>query len=325
MPCETGTEIARAAKLLREGKLVAFATETVYGLGAHALDDRAAAGIFAAKERPAFDPLIVHIAERAQLNELVSEVPDLAVKLADAFWPGPLTMVLPKREIVPDLVTSGLPSVAVRIPAHPIARELLRTAGIPVAAPSANLFGQVSPTTAAHVSEQLGDRIDYILDGGPCTVGLESTVVAITREWVTLLRPGGTPVEVIEEVVGKVMIPEPAGPESDETAQHSPGMLTKHYAPRKPLFIVDDLSQASKKWNPAETGVLLLEESPLTEDFASVESLSPAGDLTEAAMNFFAALRRLDKADIARIVATPFPDQGLGRALNDRLRRASVR
>ncbi|MCA9040931.1 MAG: threonylcarbamoyl-AMP synthase [Planctomycetaceae bacterium] len=323
MTCQMGQDISLAAELLREGKLVAFATETVYGLGAHALDETAAARIFAAKERPTFDPLIVHIADRARLHELVLDVPEKAHKLAEEFWPGPLTLVLPKRDIVPGLITSGLPNVAVRIPAHPVAQKLLQEANIPIAAPSANLFGQVSPTSAEHVREQLGERIDYILDGGSCTVGLESTVVAVDQEQVTLLRPGGTSLESIEAIIGTVQV---SNSSSDETTpQNAPGMLAKHYAPGTPLTIVSNLSEAMAQFSPAETGLLLFGESDLANQFAVTEQLSAESDLTEAAVNFFAAVRRLDKQHIKQIVAVPFPEQGLGRALNDRLRRASIR
>ncbi|QDU81435.1 Threonylcarbamoyl-AMP synthase [Polystyrenella longa] len=325
MACQVGQDIPRAAKLLREGKLVAFATETVYGLGAHALDEQAAARIFAAKDRPTFDPLIVHVAERSQLNDLVLEVPDKAAALMDACWPGPLTLVLPKTAAVPDLVTSGLPSVAVRIPAHPVARDLLFQVGLPIAAPSANLFGQVSPTTAEHVREQLGDRIDYILDGGPCSVGLESTVVSVNGDQVTLLRPGGTPLEELERIVGEVKSTFPTAQPSETSAQHAPGMLSKHYAPGTPLFIVDNLDQAVRRFSASSTGVLLFGENDGAAPFATVEQLSSTSDLTEAAARFFAAVRRLDRADIQQIVAMPFPEEGLGRALNDRLRRASIR
>ncbi|MGE3705260.1 MAG: L-threonylcarbamoyladenylate synthase [Vicinamibacterales bacterium] len=319
MSCPTGTDVARAARLLREGRLVGFATETVYGLGANALDVNAVARVFAVKNRPYFDPLIVHVADRAWLPRLVAWWPPAAEQLAQRFWPGPLTLVLPKTALVPDLVTAGLPTVAVRMPAHPQALELLRLADVPVAAPSANPFGEISPTCAAHVADRLGDRIDYLLDGGPCAVGVESTVLLLEPDRTVLLRPGGVPVEELEAILGAVVAPMQAADAAPRSAP-APGMLPQHYAPRTPLRIVEQLPvvRAGER-----LGLLTLQPPPADGRFAAVEVLSPRGDLTEAAANFFAALRRLDAANVREIVAMPFPNQGLGRALNDRLRRAA--
>lgn len=319
MPCPVGVDVAHAARLLREGKLVSFATETVYGLGANALDVNAVARVFAVKNRPYFDPLIVHIAERSWLPRLVSSWTETAERLANRFWPGPLTLVLPKTELVPDLVTSGLPSVAVRMPSHPLALELLRLADVPVAAPSANLFGQLSPTRAEHVVERLGDRIEYVLDGGPCSVGVESTVLLLEPDRAVLLRPGGVSLEEIEAVIGPVSLPS-REITSNHEATPSPGMLPQHYAPRTPLAVVEDLSRVG---SPERCGLLTLQPHPAAARFAAIEVLSASGNLTEAAASFFAALRRLDAAHVERIVAAPFPNQGLGRALNDRLARAA--
>lgn len=314
-------DVATAAELLRAGKLVAFATETVYGLGANALDPSAVAGIFAAKERPFFDPLIVHLADQAQVNELVSEIPDVARKLMARFWPGPLTLVLPKRDVVPDLVTAGLPNVAIRVPQHPQTLELLRAAALPIAAPSANRFGCVSPTTAEHVLDGLSGRIDAVLDGGDCTIGVESTVLAcLPNNPVTLLRPGGLPLEAIEAEIGPVAR-HSVESESDATPQTAPGLLSRHYAPSKPLQIVYDLSTVSDR---TKLGLLSCGTSDVS-GFAMVENLSPSGNLLEAATQFFAALRRLEQAEITSIIATPFSDSGLGLALNDRLRRAAYK
>lgn len=329
--CPIGTDVGRAAGSLRTGRLVAFPTETVYGLGAHALDPRAVVGIFEVKGRPRFDPLIVHVADRNRLPQLAADVPEKARLLAERFWPGPLTLVLPRTETVPDLVTAGLPTVAVRVPDHPLALEMLRTADLPVAAPSANAFGRISPTTAEHVAEQLGERIDYILDGGPCRVGVESTVLQIGEASATLLRPGGLPVEEIESVIGPVHVPGPSvSGEAEPQPEASPGRLPRHYAPRTPLRIVADaqaLSSALEQECHADKarrlGLLTRQAVAETTPFAVVEVLSPTGDLVEAAANFFAALRRLDAAGLDLIVALPFPEEGLGRALNDRLRRAS--
>ncbi|TXT20051.1 MAG: tRNA threonylcarbamoyladenosine biosynthesis protein [Planctomycetota bacterium] len=308
MSCPVGVDVAHAARLLREGKLVSFATETVYGLGANALDVNAVARVFAVKNRPHFDPLIVHIAERSWLPRLVTAWSETAERIANRFWPGPLTLVLPKTELVPDLVTSGLPSVAVRMPSHPMALELLRLADVPVAAPSANLFGQLSPTRAEHVADRLGDQIDYLLDGGPCSVGVESTVLLLEIA-----------LEDIESLIGPVTLPS-STTTSDQKAAPSPGMLPQHYAPRTPLAIVDDLDSLAE---PNRCGLLTLQPQPAASRFAAVEVLSVTGNLTEAAANFFAALRRLDAARVEQIVALPFPNHGLGRALNDRLTRAA--
>ena len=317
--CPIGTDVVHAAALLRDGKLVAFATETVYGLGANALDERAVAKVFKAKNRPRFDPLILHVPSMDCIDGLVTEFPDAARQLADRFWPGPLTLVLPKSETVPDLVTAGLGTVAIRIPDHPQALDLLQQAGVPVAAPSANPFGQVSPTTAAHVAEQLGERIDYILDGGACRVGVESTVLQMVGDTPLLLRPGGLPAEEIEAIVGPVSIPDP-GAHPSAQAQPAPGMLPRHYAPRTPLTITRDPTPDTKSCGLMSLGPV---EETAAARFAAVEVLSATGDLTEAAAHFFAALRRLDAARVDRIFASPFPEEGLGRALNDRLSRAA--
>lgn len=319
MPCPIGTDAERAAAILRGGGLVAFATETVYGLGANALDPIAVARVFEAKDRPEFDPLIVHIADRAWLSRLTLHMPNAAEELAARFWPGPLSLVLPKAEIVPDLVTSGLPTVAVRIPDHELALKLLRTADVPVAAPSANSFGRISPTTAAHVADQLGEKIDYILDGGPCRVGLESTVLDLSGEQPRLLRPGGLPLEAIEAVIGPVETSQCEHALST-VAMPAPGMLSKHYAPRTRLIVSDDPVNVPAR---GRVGVLTFELLEVSHRFESVEVLSETGDLREAAAKFFAALRRLDEQRLDLIIATPFPNHDLGRALNDRLRRAA--
>lgn len=321
--CPIGDDILHAAEILRGGGLVAFATETVYGLGANALDPRAVARVFEVKGRPRFDPLIVHLHEQAAIEPLVADFPPAARALAERFWPGPLTLVLPKTARVPDLVTAGLPTVALRVPDHPLALELLRAAGVPVAAPSANLFGSVSPTRAGHVAEQLGDRIDYILDGGPCRVGVESTVLSLAGEHPVLLRPGGVTREELEAAIGPVCVAASDAAEGEAAA--SPGMLSRHYAPRTPLIMCDphELPRMVDGGGTARVGLLAFRQPDSTAGFAAVEVLSPGGDLREAAAEFFAALRRLDAQGLDRIVAERFPNTGLGVALNDRLRRAS--
>lgn len=319
MNCDIGTDVSRAARLLADGQVVAFPTETVYGLGANALDPLAVARVFAAKGRPHFDPLIVHVTTLDDVRSLTTDFPSNAETLAAAFWPGPLTLVLPKVEAVPDLVTAGLPSVGIRVPEHPLARQLIAQSGVPVAAPSANLFGHVSPTTAAHVAEQLGDRIAYILDGGPCRVGIESTVLQLSGDHPMLLRPGGICAEDLAALIGPLDVL--AATSNPSTApQSSPGQLDRHYAPRTPLRIVDELPAPTSN----STGLLTLKPVESHQRFARVETLSSTGCLTEAAANFYAALRRLDDAGLTGIIARPFPDEGLGHALNDRLRRAAA-
>jgi L-threonylcarbamoyladenylate synthase len=315
---QIGTDIDRAASLIANGGLVAFATETVYGLGANAYDVRAVARIFEVKERPEFDPLIVHVGDASWLAAIVTAVSPVAQRLVDAFWPGPLTLVLPKTDRIPDLVTAGLPTVGVRMPSHPSALGLLRRANVPIAAPSANLFGHVSPTTAQHVAEQLGERIDYILDGGACTVGVESTILDLSGERPTLLRPGGLAVEQLEAKIGP--IPVAAGNSQECGAQRSPGRLLRHYATRTALVVA-----AGRESPPSVGRVGLLTLSPESGDqsYAAVEILSPSGDLAEAAANLFAAMRRLDARGLGLIVARLVPETGLGRAINDRLRRAA--
>ena len=304
-----------AADTLKRGGLVAIPTETVYGLATNALDAKAVAKIFAAKDRPFFDPLIVHLADVSWWPRVVSNFPPLAFTLAERFWPGPLTLILPKSDAVPDLVTSGMPSVGIRVPDHPLTQRLLRLADLPVAAPSANPFGRLSPTTAEHVRQQLGDRIDMILDGGPCRVGVESTILQIHGDQATLLRPGGIPLEEIEGLIGTVRRPEPSLPNKPA----APGMLDSHYAPQTTLKIVDALPSSA----PQHAGLLVFSGDFNANGFEVVEVLSPDGDLVEAATNFFQALHRLDQARLQVILALPFPDHGLGRALNDRLRRAA--
>ncbi len=313
MTTATGTDVALAAHLLRRGEVVAIPTETVYGLAADAFNPDAVLAVFTVKQRPAFDPLIVHVRDRAQLDR-VAVVPPAAEVLIARFWPGPLTLVLPKRASVPDLVTSGLDTVGVRMPAHPLTRALLDALDTPLAAPSANPFGYVSPTTAAHVMDQLGGRIPYILDGGACAVGVESTIVGWQDGW-TLLRPGGVAVEELEAVVG------PLAQAAAAPKPVAPGMLDSHYAPRKPVH-VGDVPALLARFSGVPTGVISFRTVHPARRCAV---LSPQGDLAEAARHLFAALRALDASDCAVILAERFPDEGLGRAINDRLRRAAAR
>ena len=302
--------VARAAALLREGRLVAFPTETVYGLGGDATNDRAVAAIYAAKGRPSFNPLIVHMPDVAAAFTLVEDTPN-AFALAARFWPGPLTLVLRRLPSCPVslLASAGLETLAVRVPDHPLAHALIEAAARPIAAPSANPSGRVSPTTAEHVREGLGDRMAMILDGGPCRVGLESTVLDLSGPQPTLLRPGGVTIEALESVIGPVRIPE----HGDAAAPRSPGMLAKHYAPERPVRL--DASSAGP-------GEALLGFGPMPH---AMLNLSASGDLVEAAANLFAMLRALDREPYAGIAVAPIPATGLGLAINDRLTRAGRR
>ena len=311
-----GKDIAKACALLERGLLVAIPTETVYGLAANALNAEAVLHIFEVKQRPKFDPLIVHGANREQLSGYVDGFPEWAKTLADNFWPGPLTLILPKRSIIPDIVTSGLDTVAVRVPNSPLTQELLSLLDFPLAAPSANPFGYVSPTSAQHVMDQLGGKIPYILDGGQCEVGLESTIVAEESGKLHILRLGGISVEEIESVVGKVIV----GTASPEVV-HIPGSMKSHYATRTPLKLGSiDLTD----YDLNTTGILSFQKRYDDIPVKNQLVLSPEGDLREASKNLFAAMRYLDALRLRIILAEEFPEIGLGRAINDRLRRAAI-
>jgi L-threonylcarbamoyladenylate synthase len=312
--------IGEAARILRQGGLVAFPTETVYGLGANALDAAAVARVFAAKARPTFDPLIVHLADRSWLERVVRAMPEAAAALAKRFWPGPLTLVLPKAKTVPDLVTAGLDTVGVRVPDHPAARALIEAAGTPIAAPSANLFGHVSPTTAAHVVEQLGDRVDAVLDGGPCRVGVESTIVSLASGVPVVLRPGGVTREDLAAALGQ-----PVGLAQDRAsvgaALVAPGQLERHYATSTPLRILS--GRATGPGRSGRVGLLAFSGAPAL-GFAAVEVLAPDGQPATAAANLFAALHRLDARGLDLLLAEPCSEVGLGSAIMDRLRRCAA-
>lgn len=295
--------------------IVAIPTETVYGLAANAFDESAVLKVFEAKQRPSFDPLIVHVGSLGDACSVVRELPPGAEALMHAFWPGPLTLVLPKRAEVPDVVTSGLDTVGVRMPAHPLTRALLARLGFPLAAPSANPFGYVSPTTAQHVAEQLGERIPYILDGGPCAVGVESTILGWEDGRWVLYRPGGIALEDIEAVIGSV------AQAVKQVLPAAPGMLESHYAPRKPVH-VGDIDALLRRFAGRRIGIISFRQE---HPGHRCEVLSERGDLAEAARNLFAVLRDLDGSECAVILAERFPDEGLGRAINDRLRRAAAR
>ena len=310
-----GTQISEATQILEAGGMVAIPTETVYGLAANALDEVAVTKIFEAKNRPSFDPIIVHVASLEKAYLYVQSIPEKAKQLADKFWPGPLTLLLTKKEIIPDLVTSGLETVGIRCPNHPIALALLNALDFPLAAPSANPFGYVSPTEPQHVMDQLGDQILYILDGGVCRVGIESTIVGFENNEPIIYRFGGLSQEQIEAVVGIVKV------KTHSTSNpNAPGQLKSHYAPRKKV-IVGNISETIQEFSGKKVGILSFQH-----DYRQKNQfiLSPTGSLTIAAQNFFSGLRTLDNMPIEIILSEFVPDIELGRAINDKLRRASA-
>lgn len=325
--------LEHAAQLLRAGRLVAFPTETVYGLGARGLDPDAVERIFIAKGRPHSDPVILHVADATWVRELVRETPPLLATLAEAFWPGPLTVVLPRSARVPDLVTAGMDSVAVRVPAHPVALELIRRVGEPIAAPSANLFGRTSPTVAHHVLQDLAGRIDAVLDGGSTTVGVESTVLDLCGEQPAILRPGGITREALEAVLGCAVYLRGAAAGDDTAPQRSPGLLTRHYSPRAEVLLYDGpdaavysaVRRVARESDPRTTALLLFSEDlePLRDLAGERVDLGSRADPAQAAHALYAAFRDLDARGIRRILVRTAPPAGLGAALNDRLTRAA--
>ena len=302
---------------------MAFPTETVYGLGADAFNPRAVARVFEVKARPSFDPLIVHVARAEEVVRVArgkgtgAADPRLAL-LAERFWPGPLTLVLPRQPAVPDLVTAGLDTVGVRVPGHPAARELIRATGTPLAAPSANPFGYVSPTRAEHVLAQLGEKVDLVLDGGPCAVGLESTILSLAADPPSILRSGAVTREQLEAALGTSL--EVAGPAERPSA---PGQLARHYATRTPLRLLPGPAGPAPP-GTGRVGLLAILGSPRASGYAAVEILAPDGTLATAAANLFTALRRLDGAGLDLVLAEPCPEDGIGRAIMDRLRRCAA-
>jgi L-threonylcarbamoyladenylate synthase len=312
-----GKDILHAARLLNAGKLVAIPTETVYGLAANALDAKAVALIFETKGRPQFDPLIVHTYSLEKAKEYVSEFPEPLLTLAKKYWPGPLTILLPKKNSIPDLVTSGLPRVAIRVPAHFLTLKLLEETGFPLAAPSANPFGYISPTKPSHVNKQLGERIEYILDGGSCEVGLESTIVGMENEKICIYRLGGLAVNDIEKEIGKVELK--INSSSDPTA---PGQLKSHYAPGKTMLI-GNLIELARKYSQKKLGLIAFGQLDLEPGKNLLINLSLKEDLGEAAANLFSVLRQMDDSDVDMIICDLVPPKGLGLAINDRLKRAA--
>ncbi|MEM8895200.1 MAG: L-threonylcarbamoyladenylate synthase [Bacteroidota bacterium] len=313
-----GKDILKAGKLLKSGHIVAIPTETVYGLAGNALRNDVVVKIFKAKNRPAFDPLICHTDNLGKIAQYVEDIPPEVEILAKAFWPGPLTVLLPKKSVIPSLTTSGLDEVAFRIPNHPLTLELLSNLDFPLAAPSANPFGYISPTTAKHVLDRLGNELPYILDGGECEVGIESTIIGFVEGKPTIYRLGGKQVEEIEALIGPVNVHI-----NQSSNPSAPGMLKSHYAPKKPV-VIGDIAKLIKTHKAKRIGVISFVDhfSSIDDEFQQV--LSQNRDLNEAARNLFSALRKLDDMPVDLILSERFPDEGLGRAINDRLTRASA-
>lgn len=311
-----GTDLTIAANLLKHSKLVAIPTETVYGLAANALDEKAVGHIFEIKNRPHFDPLIIHLDTFAKVKNYVTHIPDEFKLLANHFSPGPITFLLPKKSNIPFLITSGSDFVAIRIPSHPMAQALLEQLDFPLAAPSANPFGYISPTNAQHVYKMFGEKIPYILDGGECSVGLESTIIGIENGKATIFRKGGLRIEEIEVHIGSVVVKE-----NSSSKPNAPGMLESHYAPKKPI-IIGHIPALLEEYKNKKIGVLSFQKRYSSH---SHYILSPSANYTEASANFFNFLHQLDEEKIEIIISEFLPEVGLGRAINDRLRRASFK
>lgn len=315
---EIGKDIQKAVAFLERDELVAIPTETVYGLAANALNPIAVAKIFEAKERPTFDPLIVHTHALNEVENFVSDIHPALLKLAQVFWPGPLTLLLPKKDIIPNLVTSGLDRVGVRIPNHSLTLELLSKLSFPLAAPSANPFGYISPTTAKHVDKQLGTKIPYILDGGACEVGLESTIVGEENGEIIVYRLGGLSIDDIEAVVGKVFVQL-----NQSSNPKAPGQLKSHYAPKKPVYI-GNIMELQNTHTDKKIGAIIFGDDIKVSESTIVKNLSFSKNYQEAAVHLFSFLRELDETDVDVIITDLLPEQGLGLAINDRLRRAAA-
>lgn len=316
---QISTDFKHAAQLLKNGKVVAIPTETVYGLAANALNADAVAEIFRLKNRPAFDPLIIHLANADGLESYVAGINDNFTKLYNRFSPGPISYVLPKQAIIPDLVTAGHSTVAVRFPKHPSAQALLKMLDFPLAAPSANLFGKVSPTNAEDVEEQLGGNLEYILDGGQCEVGLESTIIDLSAKKPKVLRLGGLSMEELEDCLGEKI----AFTKNSSSNPKAPGMLSAHYSPGIPVLF-GHLGENLKNVNRQRCGSISFCKAVAGVSAENQRILSPKGDLKEAAAKLFGSLRSFKKGSIDLILAEEFPAEGLGRAINDRLKRASA-
>lgn len=311
------TNLESAKQSLINEDIIGLPTETVYGLAGNANSESALKKIFALKKRPYYNPLIVHIKSASLLNTIARDIPDVALRLADEFWPGPLTLILKKQPHVSDLITAGKETVAIRVPNHPIALALLEKLDFPLAAPSANPFGCISPTSATHVSNYFEGELDLILEGGECERGVESTIIGFEDNQPVLFRHGSISIEEIEKIVGKLIITV-----NNDSKPNSPGMLSRHYAPMTTTYLTNNVSELLKSFQGKKIGLLLFKERILNDQVTVQEVLSENGDLKEAAKKLYAALHRLDKSNLDVIIAEKFPNEGLGKTLNDRLERA---
>ena len=313
------TDISKAADLLKAGEVIGLPTETVYGLAGNIFNETAIRKIFSVKQRPFYNPLIVHLAGIDRLDQVAKGIPGIAIKLAEKFWPGPLTLLLQKQTAVPDLVTAGKTTVAVRVPDHRLALALLKRIDFPLAAPSANPFGCISPTTAKHVDDYFGDNIPLVLDGGPCRNGVESTIIGFNDGEAILYRHGAIPMEEIEKITGKLKVYV-----KEENAPDAPGMLSKHYSPRTPTILTDNIQQVLKEHAGKKMALLLFNKKRNEYDPALQWVLSPGSRLEEAASNLYAMLHTLDELKVDLIICEKMKEEGLGITMNDRLVRASV-
>jgi L-threonylcarbamoyladenylate synthase len=311
------TNLSKAKRALTKDGIIAIPTETVYGLAGNAYSENALKKIFALKKRPLYNPLIVHIKSAAFLNDVAMDIPEIAMQLAKSFWPGSLTLVLKKQTHIPDLATAGKETVAVRVPNHPLTLRLLENLEFPLAAPSANPFGSISPTTAAHVFTYFKDELPIILDGGACEKGVESTIIGFENNQPILYRYGSVSVEDIEAVAGKLMIAV-----NNDSTPTAPGMLSRHYAPKTVTYLSDNVKHTIQSFSDRKIGLLLFKDAMPHENIFHQEILSKTGSLDEAAKNLYAAMHRLDNSNLDVIIAEKLPNKGLGKTINDRLQRA---
>lgn len=315
---EISTDLKKAKKILESNELVAIPTETVYGLAGNIYNETAIKKIFETKKRPFFNPLIVHIYNKEMLNEIAVEIPEKAKKLAVAFWPGSLTLVLKKNSKISDLITAGKDTVAVRVPNHKMTLALLKSLSFPLAAPSANPFGSISPTTAQHVADYFPTNLSMVLNGGNCENGIESTIIGFEDEQPVLFRLGSISIEEIEVVIGKIQIKN-----NKEQSPDAPGMLSRHYAPQTKTILVDDVANEIKHHPNKKIGILVFKNSIPNQAIFSTEILSEKGDLKQAMSNLYAAMHRLDKQNLDLIITEKFPENNFGKSINDRLQRAT--
>jgi L-threonylcarbamoyladenylate synthase len=315
---QISSDISKAIELLNKEDVVAIPTETVYGLAGNIYSEKAIRKIFEVKQRPLFNPLIVHIPSIDHLEKIVREFPVKAQKLAEAFWPGSLTLILPKRLNIPEIVTGGKDTVGVRIPNHPVTLSLLKQLSFPLAAPSANPFNRISPTSSDHVKAYFENTLPMVLEGGECKNGIESTIIGFENNEAILYRLGAISIEDIEKIIGKIQIRN-----TSETTPNAPGMLAKHYAPRTKMYLLDDLDKFIENNKSKKIGILKFKENLNTASVEHIEILSKSGDLKEAASKLYSTLHKLDSLNLDLIVAERFPDVGLGKSINDRLERAT--